>query len=94
MVKHILFVAMLLAGSPSTAVDAPLQGGLYIATEYSPPTSMQSGDTVIGSATDKVREAMVRAGIPYTIELLPWKRAYAAALFFGVVLIIGFYLIG
>lgn len=40
---------------------------------------MLEGKRVIGIATDKVREAMQRAGIDYTIELLPWKRAYLVA---------------
>lgn len=35
---------------------------------------------VVGISTDKVREALSRAGIAYSIELLPWKRAYTAAL--------------
>lgn len=77
MVKQILVVAVMLA---CRAVLAGPQAPLYITTEYSPPTSMQDGERVIGSATDKVREAMARSAVPYTIELLPWKRAYAAAL--------------
>ena len=78
MVKQILVVAVMLA---SRAVCAGGQNApLYITTEYSPPTSMQDGERVIGSATDKVREAMARSAVAYTIELLPWKRAYAAAL--------------
>ena len=77
MIKYVFIVAMLLAGPAAHAFSAPT---LYITTEYSPPTSMQPRDIVIGSATEKVREAMARAGINYTIEMLPWKRAYAAAL--------------
>lgn len=80
MAKRILLVAMLLAGALARAADQPTPGALYLTTEYSPPTSMQAGETVIGSATEKVREALTRAGVPFTIELLPWKRAYAAAL--------------
>jgi polar amino acid transport system substrate-binding protein len=85
MVKQILVVATLLACRTVCAgalpPAAPLHiPPLYITTEYSPPTSMQDGERVIGSATDKVREALTRSGIAYTIELLPWKRAYAAAL--------------
>lgn len=72
--------ALLLAGSTAFAGAAPAAPALYITTEYSPPTSMQEGEQVIGSATDKVREALTRAGVPYTLELLPWKRAYNAAL--------------
>ncbi len=53
---------------------------LYIATEHSPPASMSDGGRVIGTGTDKVREIMARTGTSYTIELLPWKRAYTAAL--------------
>lgn len=52
---------------------------LYLTTETSAPSSMLEGSRVIGIATDKVREAMQRAGVDYTIELLPWKRAYLAA---------------
>lgn len=55
-------------------------GVLYITTESAPPSSMADSDgRVIGIATDKVRAVLERAGQPYTIELLPWKRAYAAA---------------
>jgi polar amino acid transport system substrate-binding protein len=35
---------------------------------------------VIGIGADTVREIMGRANIEHTIELLPWKRAYTAAL--------------
>ena len=71
---------MLLAGAVALASGQPSAGPLYITTEYSPPTSMQEGELVVGSATEKVREAMARAAVPYTLELLPWKRAYTAAL--------------
>lgn len=41
---------------------------------------MQDSDgKVVGISTDKVRAALERAGLAYTIDLLPWKRAYAAA---------------
>jgi polar amino acid transport system substrate-binding protein len=85
MFKQILVLASLVASRAAAAggqpPTAPLQNSpLYITTEYSPPTSMQEGERVIGSATDKVREALARSGIAYSIELLPWKRAYAAAL--------------
>ena len=53
---------------------------LAITTEASAPYSMLDGERLIGIGTDTVREIMARAGIAYTIDLLPWKRAYAAAL--------------
>ena len=78
--KRILVVAMLLAQGLAFAGGQPVAAPLYIATEYSPPTSMQEGGQVIGSATEKVREAMARSAIAYTIDMLPWKRAYTAAI--------------
>ena len=72
-----LLVAVLLAVA-SNVQAAPSQ--LYIATETSPPASMLEGRTVVGSSTDKVREIMARTGIPYRIDLLPWKRAYTLAM--------------
>ncbi len=78
MVKSIAGLVLLLSGSVALAAGQPVSS-LYITTEYSPPTSMQEGGAVIGSATEKVREAMSRAAIPYTLEMLPWKRAYSAA---------------
>jgi polar amino acid transport system substrate-binding protein len=50
-----------------------------IVGEHLPPSSMMEGNVVVGRETTKVREIMARAGIAYSIELLPWKRAYAQA---------------
>lgn len=67
------------AVADARAPAAPLRP-LYITTERAAPSSMLD-DTgrVVGIATDKVRAAFERAGLAYTIDLLPWKRAYAAA---------------
>ena len=54
--------------------------GLRIVGEHLPPSSMMEGNVVVGRETLKVREILARAGIGYTVELLPWKRAYAQAL--------------
>jgi polar amino acid transport system substrate-binding protein len=80
MVKRLCLIALITATSAARAETAAHAGGLNIATEISAPTSMMEGERVIGSATDKVREALARAAIPYTIEMLPWKRAYSNAL--------------
>jgi polar amino acid transport system substrate-binding protein len=53
---------------------------LYLTTEAAAPHSMLEGRRVVGIGTDTVREIMGRARIEHTIELLPWKRAYTAAL--------------
>ena len=54
--------------------------GVRIVGEHLPPSSMMEGNVVVGRETTKVRDIMARAGIAYSIELLPWKRAYAQAL--------------
>jgi polar amino acid transport system substrate-binding protein len=66
------------------ALCAPAHGAaerprLFITTENA-PSSHPDAARVNGSGTDKVREIMARTGIDYTIEVLPWKRAYATAL--------------
>jgi polar amino acid transport system substrate-binding protein len=66
-----------LAAASAVASASPK---LTITTESSPPTSMQVGERIVGSATERVREIMARTGVAYTIEMYPWKRAYAAAL--------------
>jgi polar amino acid transport system substrate-binding protein len=73
-----IFSAMLALGcAASQAQPAPR---LYLTTEAGAPHSMLEGRRVVGIGADTVREIMVRAHIDHTIELLPWKRAYTAAL--------------
>jgi len=68
------------AAQAGVGLDATAPAPLYITTEAAAPSSMLDADgKVVGIATDKVRAAFERAGLPYTIDLLPWKRAYAAA---------------
>jgi polar amino acid transport system substrate-binding protein len=72
-----LRLVLALCALPQAVMAAPR---LYLTTESSPPASMSHGGRVVGTGTDKVREIMARTGTSYSIELLPWKRAYAAAL--------------
>ena len=71
-------VAALLAVSCAwaSAAEAPR---LRLMTESSPPISMIEGGQVIGSGTEKVLEIMARTGTAYSIDLLPWRRAYTFA---------------
>jgi polar amino acid transport system substrate-binding protein len=73
----IVFAMLVLACAASQAQPVPR---LHLATEAVAPHSMLDGKRVIGIGADTVRELMERAGIEHTIELLPWKRAYAEAL--------------
>jgi polar amino acid transport system substrate-binding protein len=50
-------------------------GPVRIVTENLPPFSFKDGSTVRGASTEVVRAVMDEAGLPYTIEVLPWKRA-------------------
>lgn len=75
--KGLLCAALLLAlAQLCSAAERPR---LIITTESSPPSAMMGDGKVIGFATEKIRVVMQRAGIDYTIEILPWKRAYLLA---------------
>jgi len=69
-------VWLMVAGLCARAAAAPL----HIMTEQSPPAAMRVGDSVTGRETEKVQEIMARTGTDYTLEVLPWKRAYTMAL--------------
>ncbi|NVJ96899.1 MAG: transporter substrate-binding domain-containing protein [Alphaproteobacteria bacterium] len=62
----------------------PLEGSptLQFYTEHNPPfTYLQEGSREIDGITmTVVKELMRRANIPYSVELIPWNRAYAQAL--------------
>ena len=73
-------LAVLLAFAGALAQGASVAPRLRLLTESSPPVSMREGRQVIGSGTEKVREIMARTGTGYTLELLPWRRAFTVAL--------------
>jgi polar amino acid transport system substrate-binding protein len=60
-------------------VQAQTISQLYLTTE-TPAIAPREGEPATNLATDMMREIMRRAGIGYTLDLLPWKRAYTAAL--------------
>jgi polar amino acid transport system substrate-binding protein len=74
LIKVAAAVLLCLAGARGNASAEQLR--LHVMTESSPPTSMRDGNKVVGSGTDKVREVMRRTGTAYSLELLPWRRAY------------------
>lgn len=53
---------------------------LELVTEDDPPHNMLKDGKVIGIATEKLEEAFRRSAIAQRIELMPWARAYQAAL--------------
>lgn len=60
---------------------AAVQAGphLTVYTEDNPPYSFQEGGVIKGSATTVVKAVLDHAKIDYSIELVPWARAYNAA---------------
>ena len=52
---------------------------LTITAETTYPAVMMVNGRVLGHAADKVHEIMRRAGIDYTMDVMPWKRAYISA---------------
>jgi polar amino acid transport system substrate-binding protein len=79
--KTRILAALLTAASLNAAsgiAQAQTGATLYLATEA--PPYAREGDPAAGLGTDMVREIMARAGIGYSIDVLPWKRAYSAAL--------------
>jgi polar amino acid transport system substrate-binding protein len=62
------------------AVTVARADGLTLVTEESPPFNMLVKGKIVGIAADKVAELMKRARLPYTVDILPWARAYQMAL--------------
>lgn len=77
MKRTIFAVLLTLACAPASAQPAPR---LYLTTETTALNSMRDGNRVAGISSDMVREIMKRSNIDYSIDVLPWKRAYNAAL--------------
>lgn len=66
-----LFLAVALAALPARA--------LTLLTEDNPPFNYAADGKVTGLVTELVEETVRRANVPYTIEMLPWNRAYSRA---------------
>lgn len=52
---------------------------LRLVTETYPPLNYLENGQVKGASMDQVRLIMKNAGIPYSVELMPWARALALA---------------
>ncbi|RED52371.1 substrate-binding periplasmic protein [Aestuariispira insulae] len=63
------------------SVGGPAAAQIRLVTENYPPFNYQDENgEVTGVSTEIVRELMKRAGIEYSLTVLPWKRAYLQAL--------------
>lgn len=62
------------------ALAAPAAGApLTLLTEDNPPFNYAEGGKPAGLVTELVQEAARRASVPFTLEMLPWARAYTRA---------------
>jgi polar amino acid transport system substrate-binding protein len=67
---------LLVAGALALpGVAAPAQA-VTLLTEENPPFNYTENGKLTGLVTELVVEAAKRAKVPYTIEVLPWDRAY------------------
>ncbi|QGZ39800.1 polar amino acid transport system substrate-binding protein [Pseudoduganella flava] len=84
MQKAVAILTMLAGAGACAATQAgpgpvPAWPHLTITGENTPPTSMFVDGKPAGRQTDKVHEMLDRVGVPHSIDILPWKRAYMMA---------------
>jgi polar amino acid transport system substrate-binding protein len=74
--RNLLFYAtILMIWSPSFVRAA----SLLLVTEERPPRQMKINNKITGIAVDKVKSIMVKAGVDYDLQLLPFSRAFQTA---------------
>jgi polar amino acid transport system substrate-binding protein len=49
---------------------------IHLVTENYPPFNFMKDGEIVGLGADQVREIMVRENIEFTMEMLPWSRAF------------------
>ncbi len=75
-----MFALPVPASPAGPAAGASEPARLRLVTEnFVPYTVAQGADRVSGPAADLVRQLMARARLPYSLEVMPWARAYATA---------------
>ncbi|CAN7542250.1 transporter substrate-binding domain-containing protein [Rhizobium sp. LjRoot30] len=71
--RHLIFAALLCLASGAQATD------ISFTTEEYPPYSYRQGDQYFGIGVEQIQELMKDASLPYSMEMMPWARAYATA---------------
>lgn len=69
-------LSMLVVLATATVAEAET---ITFTTEDYPPYNYREGDGYGGAGYEQVLEMMRHAGLDYTIELMPWARAYSLA---------------
>lgn len=75
MMKRLLLLALLCLPSFTSAGAATVS----LLTEEYPPFSYRDGKAMKGASIDQIDTMMAAAGIGYTVEMMPWARAYSLA---------------
>lgn len=70
-----LLLLVLLAAAPAVRAET-----VNFVTENYPPFAYLEGKSATGAGVDQVRAIMEDVGVDYTIEIMPWARAYNQAL--------------
>lgn len=71
--KYSAFALVLLLGTTATAEP------LRLLTEEYPPYSFSAGDVLSGTSVEQADLIMKALGVQYSIEILPWARAFSMA---------------
>ncbi|KQV64643.1 transporter substrate-binding domain-containing protein [Rhizobium sp. Root1220] len=70
---------MLLALLGVTITSQAYAATVTLTTEEYAPFNYRDGKAIKGTSVEQVEKIMAAAGIDYTIEMLPWARAYSLA---------------
>ncbi|WP_428526118.1 substrate-binding periplasmic protein [Roseibium sp.] len=65
-----VFCALLTGGAQAQATE------IHLVTENYPPFNFMQDGEIVGLGADQVREIMIREKIDFTMEMLPWSRAF------------------
>lgn len=74
--KKLLLLALLTL--PCFATSASAQAVAFVTEEYA-PFNYRDGKVIKGATVDQVEKVMADIGIDYTIEVMPWARAFSLA---------------
>ncbi|MQB42434.1 transporter substrate-binding domain-containing protein [Rhizobium sp. ICMP 5592] len=74
-----LLLLVLLSLSSSSLLSAARAETVAFTTEEYPPFNYRDGKTAVGATVEQVRKVMADIGIDYSIEVMPWARAYNQA---------------
>ncbi len=76
--RKLLLIALLSLSSCSFLSVARAETVAFTTEEY-PPFNYRDGKIAVGATVEQVRKVMADIGVDYSIEIMPWARAYSQA---------------